>query len=84
MDEVDNLVKILLENPKASDVYHFGYIQNKVFVFNYGSGPKLSFFQENLFKAYIESAFYVYEKGYKHLKFDILKKQILDSYFNVP
>lgn len=84
MDEVDNLVKILLEDYKAREIFCFGYTQNKIFTFNYGSGPKLSPFQEKLLKAYFESSYYDYVKGYNKLDFDVLKKQILDSYFNVP
>ena len=84
MEEVDNLVKILLEDYKAREIFCFGYIQKNIFVFNYGSGPKLSPFQEKLLKAYFESPYFNLSIGYIKLDFDVLKKQILDSYFNVP
>lgn len=84
MDEVDNLVKTLLEDYTAREIFCFGYLSNKVFTLNYGSGPKLSSFQEKLIKAYFESPYFSILKGYSKLDFDVLKKQILDSYFNVP
>ena len=59
-------------------------IFKKIFFFNYGSGPKLSPFQEKLLKAYFESPYFNLSIGYIKLDFDVLKKQILDSYFNVP
>ena len=31
MDEVDNLVKILLEDYKAREIFCFGYIQKNIF-----------------------------------------------------
>ena len=61
----------------------FWIYSKKYFFFNYGSGPKLSPFQEKLLKAYFESSYFNLSKDYSKLDFDVLKKQILDSYFNV-
>ncbi len=68
MDEVDNLVKILLEDYKAREIFCFGYIQKNIFVFNYGSGPKLSPFQEKLLKAYFESPYFVIYKLFEAME----------------